>query len=175
MLCNKIPVVDDMDGGVGRRIKCMPYESTFVLADSSLVGTGPTVHVMDKNVEKRFVVWRMCLMRRILEAADTVAEPKDVVEHTGRLLEREDVISQFVKDVIKKTGKATDVLRRSDVWDDYTHYCKGKHAAVQYHEFNVDIARVMGEPTKKSGSLSNFWRGYVAMGFESAGADMLEM
>jgi hypothetical protein len=47
------------------------------------------------------------------------------LEHTGRLLEREDVISQFVKDVIKKTGKATDVLRRrrSDVWDDYSHYC----------------------------------------------------
>jgi hypothetical protein len=46
--------------------------------------------------------------------------------------------------------------------------------AVQYHEFNVDIAQVMGEPTKKSGSLSNFWRGYVATS-ESTEVDPLEI
>ncbi len=160
ILCNRIPELDDMDGGVQRRIKCLPYESMFVAAGSPLVGS-PNVHVIDKEVEKRFAVWKMCLMRRVLEAAVAAQDPEDVVEHTRRLVEREDVIAQFVHDVFVTTDCKTDILKREDVWAEYIMYCKGKHATMKYHEFNDEIVRMLGEPTKKSGNLRNFWRGMV--------------
>ena len=30
VLCNKIPEVDDIDGGMSRRLRCIPYGSSFV-------------------------------------------------------------------------------------------------------------------------------------------------
>ena len=50
ILCNRIPELDDMDGGVQRRIKCVPYESTFVEANSPLLG-GNNVHVTKRWVQ----------------------------------------------------------------------------------------------------------------------------
>eukprot|EP00798_Chlamydomonas_sp_ICE-L_P017709 gene17709-24068_t len=165
ILCNRIPELDDMDGGVQRRVKCVPYESMFVDAGSPLLdNTLPTngnVHIMDKEVGTKFPVWRMCLMRRIIEAPASAPDPADVVEHTRRLVEREDVMAQFVKDVVVTTDCKTDILKREDAWEEYIMYCKGKHATLKYHEFNDEIARVLGEPTKKSGNLRNFWRGMV--------------
>ena len=54
------------------------------------------------------------------------------------------------------TGCKTDILRCEEAWEEYVIYCRGKHAPLKYHEFNDEIARLLGEPTRKSGNLRNF-------------------
>ena len=94
------------------------------------------------------------------DAPEDASELAEVIELMSRLLVREDVTSQFVNDMVQKTDTATDVLRRSELWEEYRDFCRGKQTALKDRKFNVDIERVLEAPTKKSGSLSNFLRGY---------------
>ena len=115
ILCNKIPELDDMNGGVARRVKCIPYESTFVeegatsTACAAIAGDAQEVRrplhfVRDKTIEGRFPAWKMCLLRRILEADPRAPEPEDVQAHTRKLITREDDMGRFVKECIVKMG-----------------------------------------------------------------------
>ena len=179
ILCNKIPELDDMDGGMERRLKCVPYASTFVDPGSARVlGPEARVFLKDKGVTAKFAEWRLCLMKRILETLDTHAdeEPDEVKEHTAKLIEREDVLSQFVKDRVERAADPKAVLKRADLWIQYGDYCRGKHAALKFTVFNAEIERHLGEPHKKSGGVSNFWRGFkLATPEHSEGEDEDEL
>ena len=178
VLCNKIPLLDDMDGGTARRVKCLPYESSFVDAPGmpssptlSVCGTTPAVGVesskrpaavflRDKTIEARFPVWKMCLLRRIIEADPHAPESADVQAHTRKLISREDVMARFVKECIVKSDRPHDFIRMTDVWNEYKQFCiLFTLQSVPYNDFTLQISQTLGEPIKKSGSYRNFWRG----------------
>ena len=80
-------------------------------------------------------------------------------KHTNKLMERDDVLSQFVHDTVEETNNLRDVLKRNDLWTEYTAYCKGRYQPLKYSMFNNEIERLLGAPVPKSDRLSNFWRG----------------
>ena len=159
ILCNKIPEFDDMDGGIKRRVRCIPYASEFVDAGSEegnlrLSRKEANVFALDKSVDSLFPTWRLHLMRMLLDAAtsaDADPEPPAVLQHTRSLLEREDALGKFVAEHVVRTGNRRDVLRRDAVWTRYLVVMEGqKSRPMKYSEFNAEIALRLGEPQAKS-------------------------
>lgn len=161
LLCNKVPEFDDFDGGIQRRIRCVPYASQFVEDP----GLDPAAHVypLDKTVDKSFKLWRFALMKRILALAatpDSASEPPAVREHTRRLIQREDAISAFIAANVDRTANPKDVLRRQTLRARYIDVCSNnKQRPIKFSEFNDEVALRLGLPIAKSDALSNFWRG----------------
>lgn len=183
LLCNSIPHFDDTDGGLARRLRCLPYSSRFVAPGSPLLGTSPLVFPMRPEAElaRDFEVWRMCLMRRILEAPDEVEEPADVLEHTNALIERESIVERFVREHVEATGDDDMVMKLRDAWAVHRKWCfRHNQDKPSYSAFQEDMEQVLGAITAKSGGLRSFWRGYRVLPLppevdtEEAGLDALE-
>jgi P4 family phage/plasmid primase-like protien len=163
LLCNKVPEFDDFDGGIKRRLRCVPYVSQFV-ESQDLVDPDKNVYPLDKKVDRSFKRWRYALMRRLLEVAvlEEVLEetPPAVLEHTRQLIKREDAMTAFIEANVHVTSSQKDVLRRQSLWARYLDVCaSNKQRAVKYSEFNDEVALRLGQPIAKSDALSNFWRG----------------
>ena len=98
-----------------------------------------------------------------MDAPDAVADPPDVVEHTRRLMEREDVMKQFVTAAVEETGVPEDVVRQTDLWTEYkvrsTFDPDSNLPSVTKKAFYEEMARLLGEPVRKSGGVRMFWRG----------------
>jgi phage/plasmid-associated DNA primase len=172
LLCNKVPEFDDFDGGIKRRLRCVPYCSEFVdpvqLVDpvqfaSLEPSTARSVFPLDKTIDRHFPRWRFALMKLILRVAgepDADGDPPAVREHTQRLIQREDAMSAFVLANVAKTGCRRDVLRRQDLWARYLQACsQANQKPVKYSEFSDEVGLRLGPPLLKSNRLSNFWRG----------------
>jgi len=66
VLCNKIPEVDDFDGGMSRRIRCIPYGSTFVDEEQRV---DHEKHVyLKQNLDDNEAAWGKCLMWEVMRA-----------------------------------------------------------------------------------------------------------
>jgi len=68
VLCNKIPEFDDMDGGMARRIRAIPYGSTFV-SDPRQVDESEHRYPCKGTISRHFPKWRIHLMREVMAAA----------------------------------------------------------------------------------------------------------
>lgn len=70
------------------------------------------VYLGDNDVERNFNTWRYVLMQLLIEIShEDVPEPPEVIEHTKKLLERDNAVKTFVDDVIIKTDNKKDILR----------------------------------------------------------------
>ena len=163
LVCNKIPECDDMDGGMQRRLRCFPYNSSFVEAGSPRLGQ-PGVFPIRRDLEPMFKgSWRMCLMRRILEAPDECADPPDVVQHTKQLVERESIVGRFADLCVLRTGTKSDTMTVLEAWSQYKVYHEQFGGTRMSHSsFETDLVQVIGPYKAKSGNMRCFWRGFLA-------------
>jgi D5 N terminal like len=163
VLCNKIPQIDDMDGGMERRLRCLPYTSVFVEAskfDATNRFDTTNMFVMDRTIAQRFETWRYCLMREILDAPDSCADPPDVMEHTRNLVARESIYRRFAADCFRCTSDSSGVKLR-DAWSAWKRYASERAiAAGQYATFAEEMEVILGRRVHKSGSQRSKWRGW---------------
>lgn len=161
ILCNKIPELDEVDGGIERRLKCIPYESRFV-DDPSQVDESSNIYLRDMCIDKNFKDWKYCLMKDIIEMADVeVPEPAEVIEHTKDLLQRENLTKAFIDECIEKTDNMKDIIKMKDVYRAYTRYCKSLDATALKAKFlKEELITFMDNFIAKSQGNRNIWRGY---------------
>jgi len=108
MLCNKIPEMDNIDGGLFRRIKCIPYEAQFVEKDE-LVNEEKHIYKLDVKIKENFDKWRVCFLKYILEFTDKeVPEPKKVRKATAKYQDRENLMKEFINNNIIKCDTDTN-------------------------------------------------------------------
>ncbi len=94
-----------MDGGVARRLRCVPYEAVFVdTGDERLLAGAPHVHPRDRDLARNFPRWKLAAMKRILLAPSECPDPPKVVAQTRALMTREDRIRAFLDETIVRTG-----------------------------------------------------------------------
>ena len=89
ILCNRIPQLEGVDGGVVNRVRCIPYELNFVeeavYAQASINMTDK-VHLNNPNVEGNFPGWRACMMQMLIGSyTHPMTEPGKVIQHTRHL------------------------------------------------------------------------------------------
>ena len=92
VLCNKIPEVDEYDGGIARRMICVPYKSTFVDIVEE-VDKSKNRYLRDWDIEKKFEDWRYVIMKVLIDYSNKVISiPREVDEHTKKYLDRENIM-----------------------------------------------------------------------------------
>ena len=178
VLCNKIPEFDDMDGGMARRIRAIPYGSTFV-DDPRLVNESEHVYPLQSTISRHFPKWRVHLMREIMAAATARAArlianesgnapsssldnpPPAVLAATRDLIDRESTIQPFVDHVLVRTNEFRHVVTLRQLHDAYTSFCFREHVSPDKKKyFKPLIVAAIGPISLKSNSTSNFWRGW---------------
>ena len=172
VLCKKIPEVDDIDGGMSRRLRCVPYGSSFV-DDAADEDVGAHIYVK-QDVTERFGEWKYYLMHEVMTAAaarvaarregrrEVVAAPDVVMVATRRLIERESTVVGFTAARLERTGAQKDYVTLKEAYSAYTAYCTGeKKAAEKKGDFKEELLAMLGEFSSPSGPKKNFWRGWT--------------
>jgi P4 family phage/plasmid primase-like protien len=163
ILCNKIPEVDEYDGGIARRMKCIPYKSTFVNSDSP-VDESKHRYKLVFNIEDNFDRWRYVFMKLLIDYADKVVDiPEDVSEHTKKYLDRENVVKKFLDSKVEKTCNERDHIKQTDLYTEYVMFCKSEGIApmkkdMAYDDFHNNLDEDMFRV--KSNHYRNIWRCY---------------
>lgn len=171
VLCNKIPETDDMDGGMSRRLRCVPYGSTFVPPGHAV---DEAQHVYEKrDVADRFGEWKFYLMYEMMAAAEERVAARErgkeedvpdvVMAATRRLIEREDALAGFVSTRLKLTGAARDSVTLKDAVDSYRAYCVHRKKPADARRAQVDqrLLERMGPYSAKHGNNVKWWRGWT--------------
>ena len=173
LLCNRIPQLDEMDGGISRRLRCLPYGTRFVEAGDPAIDE-VTVFARDETLRQRVGSLGMCLMRRILEVdpdSERRPDPPDVMDHTRTLIERESVTARFVEERLRRTESREDVVRLKDAWQVYKEYATTQSLQDQrlgYAAFAEHLEEMLGRCVAKSGAMRSFWRGWRIVNADSA-------
>lgn len=163
LLCNKIPELDEYDGGTARRMVCVPYKSTFVDRESEV---DPKKHhyLRDWQVDRKFDEWKYCLMKTLIGYSNmTVETPLAVTEHTKRYQERENVMKKFVEEAIEKTGNVKDYVKQTDLYKMYVSYCRENNICplkkeLAFDDFHTELDEELFKA--KTNGLTNVWRCY---------------
>ena len=110
-MCDRIPQLEDVDGNVANRVRCIPYESRFV--DEALYAQSQSqsadkaahnLHLIDSNIEANFTKWRACMMRLLLDAyTQPMMEPEEVTQHTKNLIERDSISKSFITECTRES------------------------------------------------------------------------
>ena len=161
ILCNKIPELDDVCGGIERRIKCIPYESKFV-DDIEKVDESNNIYELDKTIEEKFHIWKYCMMRHLIAISKIeIKEPNQVQQHTFKLLKRENITKAFIEDNIEKTDRRDSIIKMQEIIARYKDYCRiNDYTPIKSKFLKEELISILGPITEKSNNISNFWRCY---------------
>lgn len=166
LLCNKIPELDEYDGGTARRMVCIPYISTFVDKVDD-VDVNKHRYLRDMTVDKKFDEWRYCFMKTLIEFdGKDVATPDAVLKHTKAYLDRENTIQTFLNETIKKTGDANHTITLTGLYERYTVNCKTLGIVpIKRSMFKDDVRNNLDESCYKdrTNSARDIWVQYVFM------------
>lgn len=179
VLCNKIPEVDDIDGGMSRRLRCIPYGSSFVDVQEDV-----STHVYAKqDVAEKFVEWKYYLMHEIMTAAaarmagrregrrEVVTAPDVVMVATRRLIERESTVATFVETRLERTGAQKDTVTLMEAYEVYCVFCSDGKTAEKKGDFKEELVATLGQCAAPSKGKRNYWRGWRLKAEEEGVAD----
>ncbi|GAX86205.1 hypothetical protein CEUSTIGMA_g13619.t1 [Chlamydomonas eustigma] len=174
--CNNVPKLDDMDGGIQRRVRIIPYGSRFVVKSSSTSSQELPAHTYYRlsGVEEKFETWKHCLMREILTVAREKAEklkaepdgdwhdevPPEVVEATKDLIHRESLISAFVSRRLRYTGDRNEIVKLSELKQWVTTFCHRKRREVPKKMKDQLIVELGPMEITSNHGVRNYWRGW---------------
>lgn len=169
VLCNKIPEIDDMEGGMRRRLRCIPYGSRFVDPDSEEVALAAAhTYVKAEDVDEHFGEWKHFLMWEVLRAAvarakeggrPPLAAPEVVKASTRDLIQRECTTSAFVAACLERSPG--DKVALKDMYAAYVGLCCDlKKPANRKKAFKEDMVAALGPLVLRSNGQVNFWRGW---------------
>ena len=157
--------IEDIDGGVRNRVRCIPYESTFVERQDG-VDHEHYVYLIDPSIEMHIPKWKHAFMLMLLESAsanDPMTEPKEVTEHTDKLIDRDNITKQFIEDRITEAEDKKTILTSKVVYAEYVYFCKENSITdmVKRHDLENEISQYLKTPIiMKSNIHRRIWRGY---------------
>jgi len=150
LICNSMPSIDTKDKGSMKKIKCVPFESTFVSKEElpedketmikkvmkkdengsdtdEVLKSYQVIYEKDENISTHFKKWRIGFMKYLLEYNNIqVNEPYEVQMETKEYRNNEDYIQQFVDERICKTKEINidKPLYFHEIWDVYKDWIK---------------------------------------------------
>ena len=115
MMCNKLPPVTSMDEGTWRRIRVIPFESSFLAPDNpELLLNKPNTFPRDPQMNEKLVSWRVHFLSLLVHIYETQyivnglsPVPDVVMKESNKYKQRFDVFASFEADRIR-TPKTID-------------------------------------------------------------------
>ena len=118
MMCNTLPPVTSMDEGTWRRIRVVPFESTFLPPDHpGLLLKKPNNFPRDPKLDEKLRLWREPFLSLLVHIYDTEyiksglnPVPEIVLQASNKYKENFDVIAKFDGDRIREPKTDADRL-----------------------------------------------------------------
>jgi phage/plasmid-associated DNA primase len=109
MMCNKLPPVTSMDEGTWRRIRVIPFESSFLAADNpELLLNKPNTFPRDPQMDEKLRSWRVHFLSLLVHIYQTQyivnglsPVPDVVMKESNGYKQRFDVFASFEADRIR--------------------------------------------------------------------------
>jgi P4 family phage/plasmid primase-like protien len=101
LMCNILPVVSGMDHGTWRRLRVVPFDSTFCVDPDPDV---PSQFEMDIALDEKLMAWREQFMAMLVEdfypefETKRLVAPSQVMEATDGYKLKSDVVGRFVRE-----------------------------------------------------------------------------
>lgn len=161
MLCNTLPVINAMDRGTWRRIRVIPFVSTFVDPMSSDIDPSKNIYPRDMSLDVKLQKWRTAFMSRLIHIYSTQYMkrgldpiPKIIMAESKKYQETYDSYGKFRHARIRNEDGCTATLDKIvKVYRDWVNIMgnsAGKRLTIS--EIEKRLADDFGEPmdTKKT-------------------------
>jgi P4 family phage/plasmid primase-like protien len=120
LLCNKLPNIKDNGHGTWRRIKVIPFLSTFlrsfeITKEMKKKGLPPNHFRADEKLSEKLSEWKSAFMCMLLEhyqdyKKNGLIHPKLVLQYTQNYRKQCDLFQNFLDDYLMKTNDANDKI-----------------------------------------------------------------
>jgi phage/plasmid-associated DNA primase len=130
MICNSLPTFDGSDYAMKRRIRVIPFESTFVDSEEQ-PDPSKKRYLKDKRLGQRLEQWKYAVMGILLKAYQLYQEeglsevPEVMKKYTESYVKENDVLKQYVEENLE-SGDGRDIEFKtltSDIFKDYRTFC----------------------------------------------------
>jgi P4 family phage/plasmid primase-like protien len=173
IMCNTIPKLSAIDGGVKRRIDIVPFPLQFKEAHEI---TEAHHRLKDNDLENKIMTdaWRdefiIMLMEYYLEIGNEIVKPEEVVGGTDEYMIGNNPVyswfnEKFVRDAkadVKETSISCEALRRQFMSDSgTTNECDAAKFKAWLQDLGVETKRWGNSFTKKDGTVCNSGMYYI--------------
>ena len=127
LMCNDLPKLANMDGGVARRIEVVDFPSKFV-ANPRPTPNNPHQYKMDLQLGTKLIQWNLLFLIKLLgyyrlyDEEGTKA-PKSVTEKTQVYLIDNDIIKKWIE---KDLVKCEEVKPFNNIYDSFVLWCENE-------------------------------------------------
>lgn len=165
MLCNSLPVVNSMDFGTWRRIRVVPFESTFVDPTSSDINPAKNIYPRDMFLDSKLRKWRTPFMSRLIHVYETEYSknglnpvPEIVSDESRKYQEMYDSFGKFMNSRLRYGSKhpvdgertaLADIIRVYREWTQLIGPGAGKRLTPSEIENRLTSAIGIPEESKK--------------------------
>jgi P4 family phage/plasmid primase-like protien len=173
MACNDIPDMPSTDEGIWRRVRCIPFESKFVLKKEDMYKLKdpkkyPKHFQAQNDLEKKYPIWGPYFLYMLFDRFKKIKEtnfvydsPSKVTEATNKYKAESNIYEQFFNEKIKeKTGYC---IGKSAAFREFKNFVVDNNAEIKpsSKDFYKNISRFIGEPNKYTKKYNNFIIGDV--------------
>ena len=165
MLCNKIPAISDVDRATAKRIRIIPFESTFLEDHNKCPQdydeqVAQKIFPMDKNFAanasklSKPLAWFLIQRWRATRNIEPIAPPKVVIA-TQKFIHENDIFHQFEQQCISDCDDPKVKLRFDSLYSHYKEWFEQEFPKQQLLSRGVvrkHFIKQWGEPTK------NYWK-----------------
>ncbi len=150
LACNKLPDIPSADGGTWRRIRVVPFETTFV--DDPIQ---PHERKKIKNIDDLIENWKSAFMSILLVKykhyiQHGIDEPNKVLIQTHQYQNNSDIFMEFIGEKIISTDNR-EYVTLEDLWKEFRHWYKesGKQdKKITRTDLRADMEIKLGESYK---------------------------
>ena len=150
LACNKLPEVPSADGGTWRRIRVVPFETSFVIDPKE-----PNERKLINNLDDLIAEWTSSFMSMLIEKYKIyikhgIDEPKQVLLQTNQYKLNSDIYSEFVNDMIFNTDGKEFLLLEDVVIEFNKWYKDSGHTEKRpvRNDLKNEMEKRMGKPIK---------------------------
>jgi P4 family phage/plasmid primase-like protien len=127
LMCNQLPPIKNIDGGITRRLLVIPYESRFVDPDSVEINPERNVYPKDYELDEKLFRWREAFFSRLVWVYENVycktglnPIPPIVSQVSDKYKESFDGFAKFKSERIRTGEKALEYTATiADLWRAY--------------------------------------------------------
>ena len=124
LMCNDLPQLNGNDGGIWRRIEVVKYISKFT-DDPRPSPADPHQYIADEQLSAKLEEWKLLFMIKLLEKypvydKEGTKPPMEVKDETKSYKTSNDIIANWMDDMIEETEEFTSF---DELYDDWETWC----------------------------------------------------
>jgi phage/plasmid-associated DNA primase len=162
LMCNQLPPIKNIDGGISRRVIVIPFEARFVDPDSPEINPAMNIHPRDYELDEKLFRWREAFFSRLVWVYENVycktrlaPIPSIVSQVSDKYKQSFDGFAKFKAERIRTGEKALEyTANNADLWRAYQAWHRENQVGAQLtkSEFEDKIDKALSQTAESRGA-----------------------